>query len=229
MSNVKCETKYQSSGKRCVPKIPGHVLEKNTRNLYMFFSSFFKRKHVHTFVHTAGSTVAFVGPASFVFKATCPLSFQLFQQKRWSRGRLNCISMLACKGPVCVAVLTNFYGRFFVEVGQFINSKSFHLGRHFFFICWLLLTLARSIVKASRPEVNRFTGNCFRVVRIVLKITFFEIKISRPTPLDSLSVLFWLLTMVENLTSSSYSPTWTHGISRLDFIAAELKPILAHN
>ena len=44
------------------------------------------------------------------------------------------------------------------------------------------------IVKASLPEVNQFTGNCFRVVRIVLKI-----KISRPTPLDSLSVLLWLL------------------------------------
>ena len=38
------------------------------------------------------------------------------------------------------------------------------------------------IVKASLPEVNQFTGNCFRMVRIVLKITFFGIKISRPTP-----------------------------------------------
>ena len=45
---------------------------------------------------------------------------------------VNCISTLACKGPVCVAVLTNFYDRFFFEVGQFIHSKSFHLGRHFF-------------------------------------------------------------------------------------------------
>ena len=217
------------AGKGVFPRFLVMSLRKILETFIGVFSPSFKRKYVHTFVHTAACTVVFVGPAGFVFNATCPLSFQLFQQKRWSRGRLNCISMLACKGPVCVAVLTNFYGRFFVEVGQFINSKSFHLGRHFFFICWLLLTLARSIVKASRPEVNRFTGNCFRVVRIVLKITFFEIKISRPTPLDSLSVLFWLLTMVENLTSSSYSPTWTHGISRLDFIAAELKPILAHN
>ena len=30
------------------------------------------------------------------------------------------------------------------------------------------------IVIASLPEVNQFTGNCFRVVRIVLKITFLE-------------------------------------------------------
>ena len=42
-------------------------------------------------------------------------------------------------------------------------------------------------MKASLPEVNKFTGNCFRMVRIVLKITFLEIKISRQT-LDSLSV-----------------------------------------
>ena len=32
-------------------------------------------------------------------------SFQLFQQKRWSRGRFNCICTLACKGTVCVEVL----------------------------------------------------------------------------------------------------------------------------
>ena len=31
------------------------------------------------------------------------------------------------------------------------------------------------IVKASLPEVNQFTGNCFRVVRIVLKITFLRL------------------------------------------------------
>ena len=32
------------------------------------------------------------------------------------------------------------------------------------------------IVIASLPEVNQFTGNCFRVVRIVLKITFLELR-----------------------------------------------------
>ena len=63
-------------------------------------------------------------------------SFQLFQQKWCSRGRFNCIFTLACKGPVCVDVLTSFYGRLFVEVRQFINSKSLYivppLRRHFF-------------------------------------------------------------------------------------------------
>ena len=121
------------AGKGVFPRFLVMSLRKILETFIGFFSPSFKRKYVHTFVHTAACTVVFVGPAGFVFNATCPLSFQLFQQKRWSRGRLNCISMLACKGPVCVAVLTNFYGRFFVEVGQFINSKSFHLGRHFFF------------------------------------------------------------------------------------------------
>ena len=32
------------------------------------------------------------------------------------------------------------------------------------------------MVKASLPEVNQFTGNCFRVVRIVLKITFLGLR-----------------------------------------------------
>ena len=134
-----------------------------------------------------------------MFNATYPLSFQLFQQKRWSRGRLNCISMLACKGPVCVAVLTNFYGRFFVEVGQFINSKSFHLGRHF---CHLL----------TPPRFGEFnpeseSSGSQQVYRKLFprgphssKNNFFKIKISGPTPSDSLSVLLWFLTTYNTLS-----------------------------
>ena len=34
----------QSSRKRCVPKIPGHALEKNTRKLYRFFFFLFREK-----------------------------------------------------------------------------------------------------------------------------------------------------------------------------------------
>ena len=154
-------------------------LRKILETVIGFFSSSFKRKYVHTFVHTVACTVVVLGPTGFAFNAYagrkyCFSSFQLFQQKRWSRSRFNCISMIACKGPVCVAVLTSFYGRFFVEVGQFINSKSFHLDRHFFH----LLPPPRFgtlNVKASLPEVNKFTGNCFRVVRIVLKITFLKL------------------------------------------------------
>ena len=188
---MKCETKYQSSRKRCVPKIPGHVLEKNTRNLYRFFSSSFKTKYVQTFVHTIACTVVFVGPADFVFNATCPLSFQLFQQKRWSRGRCNCISTLACKGPVCVAVLTNFYGRFFVEVGQFINSKSFHLDRHFFHLLPppRFGTLNRESESSGSQQVYR---KLFPRGPHSSKNNFFEIKISRPTPLCPIMALDWI-------------------------------------
>ena len=111
-------------------------LRKNTRNLCKFIFFLFQEK-IRPHGRLYGRLCRTRG---FCVQRLCGLqyylfSFQLFQQKRWSRGRFNCISTLACKGPVCVAVLTSFYGRFFVEVGQFINSKSFHLGRHF---CHLL-------------------------------------------------------------------------------------------
>ena len=108
-------------------------LRKNTRNLWKFIFFLFHEK-----IRPHGRLYGrLCRTREFCVQRLCRLqyylfSFQLFQQKRWSRGRFNCISTLACKGPVCVAVLASFYGRFFVEVGQFINSKSFHLGRHFF-------------------------------------------------------------------------------------------------
>ena len=40
------------------------------------------------------------------------------------------------------------------------------------------------IVKASLPEVNQFTRNCFRMVRIDLKITFLGLRY----PANALSV-----------------------------------------
>ena len=91
------------------------------------------------------------------------------------RGRFNCISTVFCKGSVCLEVLTNFYGRFFVEEGQLIkytpSTSSLHLGSHFFH----LLTPPR-FGALNLPEVNQFTGNCFRMVRIVLKITFLKLR-----------------------------------------------------
>ena len=110
---------------------------------------------------------------------TCPLSFQLFHQKRWSRGRFSCISTLVCKGPVCVVVLTNFYGRFFVEVGQLINSMSFHLGRHFFH----LLTPPR-FGAFNRERESSGSQQLYReLFPHSSENNCFEIKISRPTPL----------------------------------------------
>ena len=140
MSNVKCETKYQSSRKRCVPRIPGHALKENillSRNLYAFFFFLFQEK-IRSHVRPQGRLYGHLcRTQGFCFQRLCGpqcylSSSQLFQQKRWSRGCCNCISTLACKGPLCVAGLTSFYGRFFVEVGQFINSMSFHLGHLFF-------------------------------------------------------------------------------------------------
>ena len=59
------------------------------------------------------------------------------------------------------------------------------------FIYWLRLPLTHWISKSRLAEVNQFTGNCFRKVRIVSKNNFFEVNISRLTSLDSLSILLW--------------------------------------
>ena len=52
--------------------------------------------------------------------ATCPLS-SCSNKNDGPHGRFNCISTVSCKGSVFVQVLTNFYGRFFLEEGQFIK------------------------------------------------------------------------------------------------------------
>ena len=157
-------------------KIPGHFLEESTRNPFGFFPSSFNRKYVHT----VACTVVFVGPAHFVFNAytgrnaTCPLS-SCSNKNDGPRGRFNCISTVSCKGSVCVEVLTSFYGRFFVEVGQLNQlsppTSSVHLDSYFF----RLLTSPRCGA-LNLPEVNQFTWNCFRMVRIVLKITFLNLR-----------------------------------------------------
>ena len=67
LANVKYGTNwYQSSKRSChtvFHKIPGHVLYKNTRNLYTFFPSSFNRKYAHT----VACMVVFLGPAHFEF------------------------------------------------------------------------------------------------------------------------------------------------------------------
>ena len=84
-------------------------------------------------------TVVFVGPARFVCNAypgrnaTCPLSS--CSNKNGGHAVAFTNSTVACKGPFCVEVLSSFYGRFFVEEGQFISStSSLHLYRHFFYL-----------------------------------------------------------------------------------------------
>ena len=102
---VQCEVRnHQSSRKRCVPQDSRSCpWQKYWKPLYVLFL-----------------------PLSIENTSTWLLvrSVQLFKQKRWSRGRFNRFSTVACKGPFCVEVLSSFYGRFFVEEGQFINSTS---------------------------------------------------------------------------------------------------------
>ena len=157
--------------------IPGHVLEKNTRNVYTFFSSLFQQKtrpHGRLYgrlcrTRTLCSTLIRAALLLVLFPA------EHSNKNDGPRGRFNCISTVSCKGSVCVEVLTNFYGRFFVEEGQFIeytpSTSSLHLGSHFFH----LLTPPR-FGALNLPEVNQFGGNCFRMVRIVLKITFLGLR-----------------------------------------------------
>ena len=164
-------------------KIPGHFLEENTRNPFGFLPSSFNRKYVHT----VACTVVFVGPAHFVFNAypgrnaTCPLS-SCSNKNDGPRGRFNCISTVSCKGSVCVEVLTSFYGRFFVEVGQLNQlsppTSSVHLGSHFFsFIDLASLWLAES--SGSQP------------VYLSSKNNFFEIKISQRRDWETPSLSYY--------------------------------------
>ena len=98
-----------------------------------------------------------------------------------------------CHKPNTVEVLSSFYGRYYVEEGQFINStSSLHFCRHFFY----LLTpprfgaLNRESESSGSQSVYR---NLFPRGPHSSKNNFFGIKISRPTPRVSLSVLLWLL------------------------------------
>ena len=162
------------SRKRCFPHDSWSCpWEKYWKPFYTFFSFLFQQK-----IRPHGPLYGrLCRPAHFVFNAypgrnaTCPLS-TCSDKNDGPRGRFNCISTVSCKGSVCVEVLTSFYGRFFVEEGQFIkytsSTSSLHLGSHFFH----LLTPPR-FGALNLPEVNQFTGNCFCMVRIVLKITFY--------------------------------------------------------
>ena len=125
------------------------------------------RKILETFIR-------FFLPLSTENTSTCPLS-SCSNKNDGPRGRFNCISTVSCKRSVCVEVLTSFYGRFFVEEGQFIKytpaTSSLYLGSHFF----NLLTLPH-FGALNLPEVNQFTGNCFHMVHIVLKITSLKLR-----------------------------------------------------
>ena len=133
--------------------------------------------------------------------------FPAVQTKTMVTRSLLPISTVACKGPFCVEVLRSFYGRFFVEEGQFINStSSLLLCRHFFYF----LTPPRFGALNRESESSR-SQPVYRKLFLrgphSSKNNFFEIKISRPTALDSLSVLLWLLTWYKTLLKSRYQST----------------------
>ena len=90
-------------------------------------------------------------------------SFQLFQQKRWSRGRFNCICTLACKGTVCVEVLA---------------SSSFPPLKPPFFSFVDPASLWRAESSGSQPVYRKL----FPHGPHSSKNNFFEIKISRQRP-----------------------------------------------
>ena len=155
--------------------IPVHVLEKNTGNLYsFFFPSSFNRKYVHTIA----CTVVFFFNAYPGRNATCPLS-SCSNKNDGPCGRFNCISIVACKGSVRVEVLTVSMVGSSLKWDNLINSKSLHivppLGQtlrqpSFFIYCCASLWRAES--SGSQPIYRKL----FRMVRIVLKITFLNLR-----------------------------------------------------
>ena len=98
-------------------------------------------------------------------------SFQLFKQKRWSRGRFNGFLPLLVKDPfVQKFKAVSMVGFLLKKANLSTPHRPSTCAAIFLFVDAASLWRAE-IVKASLPEVNQFTGNCFRMVRIVLKIT----------------------------------------------------------
>ena len=116
----------------------------------------------------------------------------------------------------------SFYCRFFVEVGQF---NQLHLGSHFFH----LLTPPR-FGALNLAEVNQFTGNSFRVVRIVLKITFLKLRYPKGVTGRLLppSVLLWLLSLIMD-PRSSYSTSMTSARKEMPLIKLKILPLYHTN
>ena len=167
-------------------------LRKILETFIRFFPSSFNRKYVHT----VACTVVFVGPARFVFNAypgriaTCPL-FSCSNKNDGPRGRFNCISTVSCKGSVCVEVLTSFFGRFFVEEGQFIkhtpSTSSLHVGSHFFFSFIDSTLLWRAESSGSQPVYRKL----FPHGPHSPKNNFFEIKISQRRDWETPSLSYY--------------------------------------
>ena len=121
------------------------------------------------------------------FLEVSPFSHPKKRQRNVEKNCCSCKVVFLLVRPIVVfkshnrtereskGVLTS-YGRFFVEEGQFIKyTPSTSSLRQPFFFFFHLLTPPR-FGALNLPEVNQFTGNCFRMVRIVLKITFLKLR-----------------------------------------------------
>ena len=92
-------------------------LRKILETFIRFFPSSFNRKYVHTVACTVGILSSTLIPAAMLL-----VLFPAVPTKTMVHAvALTVFLTVSCKGSVCVAVLTSFYGRFFVEEGQFIK------------------------------------------------------------------------------------------------------------
>ena len=118
---MQCEVRYKISvkaGKGVFHMIPVHVFAKNTRNLYRFFFLPLSTENTSTRSLVPSSLCSTLTRAAMLLVlSSCS------NKNDGPCGRFNCVSIVACKGSVCEEVLTSFYGRFFVEVGQFHQLK----------------------------------------------------------------------------------------------------------
>ena len=113
------------SRKRCFPHDSWSCpWEKYSKPFKVFFFSFQQKIRPHSRLYgRLCRTLAFC--VQRLFGPQCYFSSShLFQKNDGPHGRFNFISTVACKGSVCVEVLTSFYGRFFFEVGQLNQLKA---------------------------------------------------------------------------------------------------------
>ena len=176
MSNVKHGTKYQSKQEKVFTT---WFLVMSFRKILQTFIRFFPSSFNRKYVHAVACTVVFVRPAHFVFNAypgrnaTCPLS-SCSNKNDGPGGRFNSISTVSCKGSVCVS--SNQFLWWVLRWRRTIYQvHTLHIVPPLRQPFYHLLTPPR-FGALNLPEVNQFGGNCFRMVRIVLKITFLKLR-----------------------------------------------------
>ena len=127
--------------------------------------------------------------------------FPAVQTKTMVTGSLWPISNVACKGPFCVKVLTSFY-----MVGSSLKKDKLSTPhrpstRAAMFFYSLTPPRFRALNRESESSGSQSVyRKLFPRGPHSSKNNFFGIKISRPTPWVSLSVLLWLLEMIISIS-----------------------------